>query len=78
MKGLFGVLALLITVALIGYILLIQLEIFERGASQRASGVDVGFPYTSDPETIIDTIDVADDAARALELRSKVDTQFVQ
>lgn len=78
MRGLFGFGSLLIVIIIIAYILLIQVEIFITGQSQRIPGVGVGFPFNSQPDTIIGNIDKAEDVIQAIEMRSRLDEIFSQ
>ena len=64
----FGIIGLLITVALVTYTITLQFRQLETGeVGEGASRYGV-----TKPGSIIDEIDLADDAARALEVRNKI------
>jgi len=64
-----SIILLLIITGLIGYVFLLQLDIFiyKEGSGGHRTEVRTPGGSTSQPETIFDTIDLAEDAARAME-----------
>ncbi len=73
----FGLLGLLITVGVIIYFISLQFE--QLGPSERTSAsgeVQVG--RVGDPAGMIESIDMAEDAAWAIEARGDIEAQFAQ
>lgn len=79
MKGLFGLVALLITIAIISYMMLVQLDIFTAGSEKtiEAKTVD-GTYYTTEVGAILDPIDKANSAKAALEVKSRIPKDLMQ
>ncbi len=80
MKGLFGLIALLITVGTIVYVISLQLELFQ---SRSTDGVGrgtygEGSLYVTDQDDILAPINRAEEAKRALEVKNRIPENLLQ
>lgn len=73
-KSLFGLVALLVTVGLMVYIVSLQFDRFKNSPSPEESRGSV----IQEPEQLLDTIDMAEDAARALETRNRIPAELLE
>ena len=73
--NLFGIVGLLITIGSIFSFVSWQVEQFGLGGGEGVPD-DVRAGRIGDPADMIDSIDRAEDAARAIEVRNRIETQF--
>lgn len=71
MRSVFGFVALMVTIAAIFYFVSLQFTQFEASESGSVSE-DVRAGRVGDPAGMIETIDMADDAARAIEVKNRI------
>lgn len=79
MKGLFGLVALLITIGIIIYAVSWQLELFQsRSISEGRGTYGEGSLYVTDQDDILAPIDRAEESKRALEVKSRIPDSLLQ
>jgi hypothetical protein len=79
-KGLFGLVALLITVGIIIYAISIQLDLFQSRSTvgENKGAYGEGSLYVTDQDSILAPIDRAEDAKRALEIQGRIPNDLIQ
>lgn len=79
MKGLFGLVALLITVGIIIHVISLQLELFQNRSTGEGRGTyGEGSLYVTDQDDILAPIDMAEGAKRALEVKGRIPNDLIR